>query len=139
LPVALLGAVDGIAVEKFADGRLHAQCGTAPRTARKASASVGKETRSVQRSAGCGMSFRVASVTMPSMPSLLIQRSRRLNPAENFLVAVPHSTRSPVGRKPFSARTKSRVTPYLPPCMPPALQAMLPPIVQYFLEEGSGG
>ena len=73
------------------------------------------------------------------MPSLPIQRSRRLNPAENFFVGVPHSTHSPVGRNPFSARTKSRVTPYFPPCIPPALQAMFPPIVQYFIDEGSGG
>ena len=85
------------------------------RTALKASVSVLNETRSVQRSSGLGISFRVASVTIPSIPSLPIQRSRRLNPAENFFVAVPHSTNSPVGRNPFSARTKSRVTPYLPP------------------------
>ena len=73
------------------------------------------------------------------MPSLPIHRSRRLKPAANFFVAVPHSTNSPVGRKPRRAMMKSRVTPYLPPCMPPALQAMFPPTVQYSFDDGSGG
>ena len=98
-----------------------------------------KDVSSVHRAAGCGTSLSTAPVTMPSMPSLPIHRSRRLKPAANFLVAVPHSTNSPVGRKPRRAMTKSRVTPYLPPCMPPALQAMLPPMVQYSFDEGSGG
>ena len=75
---------------------------------------------SVHRAAGCGISFNTAPVTTPSMPSLPIHRSRMLKPAENFFVAVPHSTYSPVGKNPRSATTKSRVTPYFPPCIPPA-------------------
>ena len=109
------------------------------RTARKAAASSAKAARRVQRAAGRGISFSTAPVITPSIPSLPIHRSRRLKPAANFLVAVPQTTNSPVGRQPSRERTKSRVTPYLPPCIPPALQAMLPPIVQYSLEEGSGG
>src|SRR3954465_15734745 len=109
------------------------------RTARNASVSVANEVNRVQRARGKGMSFKVASVTTPSIPSLPIHRSRRLKPAENFFVDAPHWTYSPVGKKPLSAKTKSRVTPYLPPCMPPALQAIFPPIVEYAFDAGSGG
>ena len=68
------------------------------RAARKAATSSAKLVSNVQRAAGAGMRRSTASVTTPSMPSLPIHRSRRLNPAANFRVAVPHSTNSPVGR-----------------------------------------
>ena len=75
------------------------------RAARSAATSSANDVSSVQRAGGSGISLSTASVTTPSRPSLPIQRSRRLKPAENFFVAVPHSTHSPVGRKPFSAST----------------------------------
>ena len=73
----------------------------APSAARSSRNAVSR----VHRAGGSGMSLSTACVTTPSMPSLPIHRSRRLNPAENFFVAVPHSTHSPVGRNPFRATT----------------------------------
>ncbi len=89
-PARPLRAEDRVAVEKLADRRLDPQGEEGarrrgrppPRRQRPPAGSSGRP--------GCGISFSVASVTIPSMPSLPIHRSRRLKPAANFLVAVPH-------------------------------------------------
>lgn len=74
-------------------------------TVRRASVSLRKTARQVQRLAGLGTSLSVARVITPSMPSEPIQRSRRFKPEANFFSGAPQRTGSPVGKKPSRPRT----------------------------------
>jgi hypothetical protein len=66
----------------------------------------------------------------PQEPFAADPEVAEIEPRRKFLGVAPPLHRLAGGKETFrSARTKSRVTPYLPPCMPPALQAMFPPIV----------
>ena len=85
------------------------------------------------------MSFKVASVTTPSSPSEPTNRPAKSNPDLFLWVRPPNRTIPPPARTTSKPRTKSRVTPYLRQRGPPALVAMLPPMVQSARLAGSGG
>ena len=99
-------------------------------TASPALARVGKTARNVTVSpVGRGTSRTVAPVTTPSVPSDPTNNRVRSYPTTSFRVRPPVRTTSPEANTTSSPATLSAVTPYFTQRSPPALVAMLPPIV----------
>ena len=107
-------------------------------TASPAATRVGKFAARVSGGAGSGRRRRVASATTPSVPSEPTSSDSRSSPATRFTVGPPSSTRSPSASTTVTPSTLSRVAPYLTQHRPPALVAMLPPMVEKSRLAGSG-
>src|SRR3546814_3612808 len=75
-------------------------------------------------------SCNVPPTTTPSVPSETIARWRRPEPLEFLTRPRPRSSSSPVPVTSLSPATHSRVLPWRSTRMPPALVAMLPPMLQ---------
>ncbi len=87
---------------------------------------------------GRGRSRTVALVTIPSAPSEPTNRPVRSSPATPLTVRRPVMMTLPSASTTSRPSTASRVTPYFTHRRPPALVAMLPPIVEISKLDGSG-
>ena len=88
--------------------------------------------------AGRGTSATVASVITPSVPSEPQNRPTISSPDTPLTVSWPVRSTRPSASTTVRDRTELRVTPYLTQRSPPALMAMLPPIVEMSMLDGSG-
>jgi len=62
-----------------------------------------------------------------------------LYPLDDFLALLPNSTTFPSARTTSISSTQSPTFPYFTVCIPPALFATMPPIVEMLPDDGKGG
>ena len=108
-----------------------------PLTVAAAASMLGKPRSSVSTHGGTGRSRTAIRVAMPIVPSLPTKQPRRSKPGASGSKP-PSMATLPSASTTSSARTCAEVTPAARQWGPPALVAMLPPMVHACCDDGSG-